>query len=203
MNRVELAGKSQGKDRNGYFQLHSVELMNIPSDPDGQVLHIDFYPRRRVNCVGPARLLLSVEDATKLAHFFGEAVQSRPPVATIEHGELVCECGHRGTPRLEESGYRVSHALVEIVGDTIIASGWDGSSRVGRWRRVLVDVRSVREAASITAGPAYRLEIASESSGVGIIMTFLAWSLRRRRTEAEERSRIFRTKRRIQWRNVV
>jgi hypothetical protein len=36
---------------------------------------------------------------------------------------------HRGAPRLEESGYQVSHALVEIVGDTIIASGWDGSSR--------------------------------------------------------------------------
>ena len=129
MNRVELSGKSQGKGRNGYFQLHSVELMNIPTDPDGQVLHIDFYPRRRVNCVGPARLLLNVEDATKLAQFLGEAVESRPPVANIEHGELVCECGHRGTPRLEESGYQVSHALVEIVGDTIIASGWDGSSR--------------------------------------------------------------------------
>jgi hypothetical protein len=42
MNRVELGGKSQGKGRNGYFHLHSVELMNIPSDPDGQVLHIDF-----------------------------------------------------------------------------------------------------------------------------------------------------------------
>jgi hypothetical protein len=129
MNRIELSGKSQGKGRNGYFQLHSVELMNIPTDPDGQVLHVDFYPRRRVNCVGPARLLLSVEDATKLAQFFGEAVGNRPPVANIEHSELVCECGHRGTPRLEESGYQVSHALVEIVGDMIIASGWDGSSR--------------------------------------------------------------------------
>src|SRR5580700_5071023 len=129
MNRIELSGKSQGKGRNGYFQLHSVELMNIPTDPDGQVLNIDFYPRRRVNCVGPARLLLNLDDATKLAQFLGEAVESRPPVANIEHGELVCECGHRGTPRLEESGYQVSHALVEIVGDTIIASGWDGSSR--------------------------------------------------------------------------
>ena len=129
MNRIELSGKSQGKGRNGYFQLHSVELMNIPTDPDGQVLNIDFYPRRRVNCVGPARLLLNGEDATKLAQFLGEAVESRPPVANIEHGVLVCECGHRGTPRLEESGYQVSHALVEIVGDTIIASGWDGSSR--------------------------------------------------------------------------
>src|SRR5258708_25147238 len=128
MNRIELSGKSQGKGRNGYFQLHSVELMNIPTDPDGQVLNIDFYPRRRVNCVGPARLLLNVEDATKLARFFGEAVESRPPVANIANGELVCECGHRGTPRLEESGYQVSHALVEIVGDTIVANGWDGSS---------------------------------------------------------------------------
>jgi hypothetical protein len=106
-----------------------VELMNIPTDPDGQVLNIDFYPRRRVNCVGPARLLLNLDDATKLAQFLGEAVESRSPVASIEHGVLVCECGHRGTPRLEESGYQVSHALVEIVGDTIIASGWDGSSR--------------------------------------------------------------------------
>ena len=44
MNRIELSGKSQGKGRNGYFQLHSVELMNIPTDPDGQVLNIDFYP---------------------------------------------------------------------------------------------------------------------------------------------------------------
>jgi HD-GYP domain-containing protein (c-di-GMP phosphodiesterase class II) len=119
MNRIELSGKSQGKGRNGYFQLHSVELMNIPTDPDGQVLNIDFYPRRRVNCVGPARLLLCAEDATKLAQFLGEAVESRPPVANIEHGVLVCKCGHRGTPRLEESGYQVSHALVEIVGDTI------------------------------------------------------------------------------------
>jgi hypothetical protein len=29
MNRIELSGKSQGKGRNGYFQLHSVELMNL------------------------------------------------------------------------------------------------------------------------------------------------------------------------------
>src|ERR1700680_484820 len=129
MNRIELSGKSQGKGRNGYFQLHSVELMNIPNDPDGQVLNIDFYPRRHVNCVGPARLLLNVEDATKLARFFGEAVESRPPVANIANGELGCECGYRGTPRLEGSGCLVSHAFVEIVGDTIIASGWDGSSR--------------------------------------------------------------------------
>ena len=33
MNRIELSGKSQGKGRNGYFQLHSVELMNIPTGP--------------------------------------------------------------------------------------------------------------------------------------------------------------------------
>src|SRR5271170_5718954 len=101
MNRIELSGKSQGKGRNRYFQLHSVEVMNMPTDPDGQVLHVDFYPRRRVNCVGPARLLLSLEDATKLAQFLGEAIETKPPVVNIEHGELLCECGHRGTPRLE------------------------------------------------------------------------------------------------------
>src|ERR1700675_2014423 len=105
MNRIELSGKSQGKGRNGYFQLHSVELMNIPTDLDGQVLHIDFYPRRRVNFVGPARLLLSVEDATKLAQFFGEAVGNRPPVANIEHGELGGDWGHRGTRGLEKRGH--------------------------------------------------------------------------------------------------
>src|ERR1700683_2994903 len=110
MNRIELSGKSQGKGRNGYFQLHSVELINIPTDPDGQVLKFDFSPGGRVNCVGPARLLLNVEDATKLAQFLGEAIESRPPVASIEHGVLVCQGGHRGTRRLEESGYKVSQA---------------------------------------------------------------------------------------------
>ena len=129
MNRIELSGKSQGKGRNRYFQLHSVEVMNMPTDPDGQVLHVDFYPRRRVNCVGPARLLLSLEDAMKLAQFLGEAIETKPTVANIEDGELLCKCGHRGAPRLEESGYQVSHELVQIVGDTIIARGWDESSR--------------------------------------------------------------------------
>ena len=33
MNRIELSGKSQGKGRNSYFQLHSVELMNMPDGP--------------------------------------------------------------------------------------------------------------------------------------------------------------------------
>jgi hypothetical protein len=160
MNRVELGGKSQGKGRNGYFQLHSVKLMNIPSDPDGQVLHTDFYPRRRVNCVGPTRLLHSVEDATKLAHFFGEAVESRPSVANIEHGELVCECGHRGTP-----SRRIGVPSLSRAGrnrrrhDHSERLGWIEPSRVGRWRRLLVDVRWVREASSVIAGAAYRLEI--------------------------------------------
>ena len=93
MNRIELSGKSQGKGRNGYFQLHSVELMNIPTDPDGQVLNIDFYPRRRVNCVGPARLLLNLDDATKLAQFLGEAVEGRPPWPT---SSTECWCASAG-----------------------------------------------------------------------------------------------------------
>jgi hypothetical protein len=90
MNRIEHSGKSQGKGRNGYFQLHSVEVMNMPTDPDGEVLHVDFYPRRRINCVGPARLLLRLEDATKLAQFLGEAIETKPTVANIEDGELLC-----------------------------------------------------------------------------------------------------------------
>jgi hypothetical protein len=122
-------GQRSTKSAEDPFRCPPMAGFGCPPRPDGQVLNIDFYPRRRVNCVGPARLLLNVEDATKLAQFLGEAVESRPPVANIEHGVLVCECGHRGTPRLEESGYQVSHVLVEIVGDTIIASGWDGSSR--------------------------------------------------------------------------
>jgi hypothetical protein len=59
MDRIALSGKSQGKGRNGYFQLHSVELMNMRTDPDGQVLHVDFYPRRRVNRWSSAPTALS------------------------------------------------------------------------------------------------------------------------------------------------
>jgi len=36
MNRIELSGKSQGKGRNGYFQLHQRELMNVPTDPEAK-----------------------------------------------------------------------------------------------------------------------------------------------------------------------
>ncbi len=128
MEYVELSGKSEGKGRNGYFRLHGAELMRIPSDPDGQVLHFDFYPKRRVKSIGPARLLLTVEDAVKLGQFLTEAVGRERLSAKIEEGELVCECGYRGAPRLEESGYQVSHELVEIAGNTITARGWDGSS---------------------------------------------------------------------------
>ena len=108
MNRVELGGKSQGKGRNGYFHLHSVELMNIPSDPDGQVLHIDFYPRRRVNCVGPARLLLNVEDATKLAHFLREALERGLRWRT---SSTECWCASAGIEILLVSKNRVTKSL--------------------------------------------------------------------------------------------
>ena len=145
MGRIELSGKSQGKGRNGYFQLHSVELMNMRTDPDGQVLHVDFYPRRRVNCVGPARLLLSVEDAAKLAQVFGEAVECRPPVADIEHAQVICECGHRGAPRLEESG---SSRSVSENGDAY----WLACDRCGKLH-------------SRPAEAAYRLEIRSRVAG--------------------------------------
>jgi hypothetical protein len=106
MNRIELSGKSQGKGRNGYFQLHSVELMNIPTDPDGQVLNIDFYPKRRVNGIGPARLLLNVEDAKKLAQFLGEAVESRPLVASTE-----CWCASAGIEVRRDSKNRGTKSL--------------------------------------------------------------------------------------------
>src|SRR5579864_4974420 len=45
--------------------------------------------------------------------------------------------------------------------------GWIKPSRVGRWRRVLVDVRWVREAASTAAGAAYRMEVRCSASSCG------------------------------------
>ena len=40
----------------------------------------------------------------KLAQFLGEAIETKPTVANIEHGKLLCECGHRGTPRSKNPG---------------------------------------------------------------------------------------------------
>ena len=128
MEYLELSGKSEGQGRNGYFRHHGAEVMRIPSDPNGQVLHFDFYPKRRVKSIGPARLLLTTEDAAKLGIFFAEAAESERRQAEIDQGELVCDCGHRGRPRLEETGFGVSHKLVEIAGNTITAHGWDGSA---------------------------------------------------------------------------
>lgn len=129
MDNIEFSGKSPGKGRHGYFRLYSAVTTHIPSDPDGQVLHLDFYPKRRVNCVGPLRLLLTIEDAAALGDCIRRflAHMHRPP--RIEQGELVCDCGFRGIPRLEESGYQISHELVEISGDRVTARGWNGSSR--------------------------------------------------------------------------
>jgi hypothetical protein len=129
MNNIEFSGKSQGKGRHGYFRLYSAVTTHIPSDPDGQVLHFDFYPKRRVSCVGPLRLLLTIEDARALIDFLRQSLAQMHPPSRIEQGELVCDCGFRGLPRLEESGYQVSHQLIEISGDRITARGWNGSSR--------------------------------------------------------------------------
>jgi hypothetical protein len=129
MDNIEFSGGSQGKGRRGYFRLYGAQATHIPSDPDGQVLHLDFYPKRRVSCVGPMRLLLTIEDATVLGEFLRRSLAHMHPPPRIEQGELVCVCGFRGIPRLEESGYQVSHELVEIAGDRITARGWNGSSR--------------------------------------------------------------------------
>jgi hypothetical protein len=128
MNSIEFSGRSQGKGRHGYFRLYSAAATDIPSDPDGQALHLDFYPKRRVSSVGPLRLLLTIEDAMALGDFLRRSLaQMHPP--RIEQGELVCDCGFRGIPRLEESGYQICHELVEISGDRVTARGWNGSSR--------------------------------------------------------------------------
>jgi hypothetical protein len=129
MSSIEFSGGSQGKGRHGYFRLYSAEATHIPSDPDGQVLHLDLYPERRANCVGPLRLLLTVEDATALGDFIHRGLAQMDPPPRIEQGELVCDCGFRSIPRLEESGYQVSHELVEISSDRVTARGWNGSSR--------------------------------------------------------------------------
>jgi len=129
MNNIDFSGRSQGKGRHGYFRLYSAVTTHIPSDPDGQVLHLDFYPKRRANCVGPLRLLLTVGDATALGDFIRRGLVQIHPAPRIEQGELVCDCGFRGIPRLEESGYQVSHELIEISGDRIRARGWNGSSK--------------------------------------------------------------------------
>jgi hypothetical protein len=114
MNSIEFSGGSEGKG---------------PSDPDGQELHLDLYPKRHVNCVGPLRLLLTIEDATAFGNFIRRALTQIHPAPRIEQGKLVCECGVRGIPRLEESGYQVLHELIEISADRITARGWNGSSR--------------------------------------------------------------------------
>jgi len=44
-----------------------------PTDPDGQVLNIDFYPRRRVNCVGPRVLLAQPGRRYETGAILGEA----------------------------------------------------------------------------------------------------------------------------------
>jgi hypothetical protein len=129
MNGIEFSGRSQGKGRHGYFRLYGAQTTHIPSDPDAQVLHLDFYPKRRVNCVGPLRLLLTIEDATALEDFIRRALAQMHPPPRIEQGELVCDCAIRGIPRLEESGYQVRHKLVAISGDRVTARGWNGSSR--------------------------------------------------------------------------
>src|ERR1700733_9069038 len=120
MNSIEFSGTS--------LRLYSDAATDIPSDPDGQALHLDFYPKRGVSCVGPLRLLLTIEDATALGGFIRRALaRGHPP--RIEEAELVCDCGFRGIPRLEESGYQICHELVEISGDRVTARGWNGSSR--------------------------------------------------------------------------
>ena len=129
MNSIEFSGTSPGKGRHGYFRLYSAAATDIPSDPDGQALHLDFYPKRPVSCVGPLRLLLTIEDATAFGNFIRRALTQIHPSPRIEQGELVCECGFRGIPRLAESGYQVLHELIEISSDRITARGWNGSSR--------------------------------------------------------------------------
>jgi hypothetical protein len=102
MDRIELSGKSQGKGRNGHFRLHSAEVIVVASDVDGQVAHVDFYSRRRLKSVGPARLLLTVDDAKRLAKFLDRTLGYCAPVAKVAEGALVCDCGFRGAPHLEE-----------------------------------------------------------------------------------------------------
>ena len=200
MGRIELSGKSQGKGRNGYFQLHSVELMNMRTDPDGQVLHVDFYPRRRVNCVGPARLLLSVEDAAKLAQLFREAVECRPPVANIEQAQLVCECGHRGAPRLRNRDTKFPTSWSKLPATrSSHGAGMDRAdlcrkmaTRTG-WRAIAAESCTRFRRSCISIGD----KVTSRGGRC------LAGDRARVGPRGPKSSRIFRMKRRIQWLSVV
>ena len=48
--------------------------------------------------------------------------------ADVSGGTLHCPCGANRAPILVEHGYTLGHDLQEIVGDRIVAKGWNGDS---------------------------------------------------------------------------
>jgi len=124
IHSVTLTGQSHGKGRNGYFALSHTTLMEVASDQE-QPFHLDFCSKRS-GAAGAARLLLTREDAEALRGFLNRHLRE---TGKVEKGELVCRCGEHGLPALAEDGMIVSHELVSIDGNQLIARGWDGSSR--------------------------------------------------------------------------
>jgi hypothetical protein len=123
IHSVTLTGKSQAKGRNGYFALSHSTLWEVASDEE-HPFHLDFCSKRSGG-VGPARLQLTREDAESLRGFLNRNLRE---TGKIENGQLLCQCGVHGLPALSEDGMMVSHDLVCLDGNHVIARGWDGSS---------------------------------------------------------------------------
>jgi hypothetical protein len=118
MNSIEFSGRSQGKGRHGYFRLYNAAATDIPSDPDGQALHLDFYPKRRVSSVGPLHLLLTIEDAMALGDFLRRIARADASAEDRARRTCVRLRISRYSARLEESGHQICHELVEICGES-------------------------------------------------------------------------------------
>ena len=123
IHSVSFTGKSQAKGRNGYFALSHASLLEVLSNQE-HPFHVDFCSRRS-GLVGSARLQLTREDAESLRSFLNRHLRE---TGRVENGVLICHCGAHGVPALAEDGMVVSHKLVCINGNQVIARGWDGSS---------------------------------------------------------------------------
>lgn len=122
VHSISFTGKSQAKGRNGYFALSLAALLEVVNDEE-HLFQLDFCSKRS-GTVGPARLQLTREDAESLRSFLNRHLRE---TAKVENGALICQCGTHDVPALGEDGMIVSHNLVCINGNQVIARGWDGS----------------------------------------------------------------------------
>jgi hypothetical protein len=109
MNSIEFSGGSQGKGRHGYFRLYSAVTTHIPSDPDGQVLHLDLY--RDVtnipNLQKAREVYQTLLDAFRLR--FGEAQRQ---IGNAEYVKILRELRFNPKARLNpDQAVRVFHHM--------------------------------------------------------------------------------------------